>query len=336
MEKERKSMTEKVSPPFPWFGGKTRITNIVWELLGDTTKYVEPFFGAGAVLLNRPSWHKNLFQEIINDKDMLVVNFWRAIKYAPEEVIKYVDYPITEGDLTARHWWLVNTGIPELRNNLLSDPEYYDAKIAGWWAWGLCQWIGGGSDWCAGNGKWTVQDGKFTAKTDKSQVGVPIKRPHISTHNVGLLKPNLSLEDYVYSLAKRLRYVRVVCGDWSRVVTKGALTHEKNQYVGIFLDPPYSHDVRFSKLYREEEDIAKQVNKWCVENGSNKNYRIVLCGYEGEHNNLEELGWKKIAWVGYRAYGNSKGKNPNADNRYKERIWYNESCLNLKTTKEGG
>lgn len=29
----------------------------------------------------------------------------------------------------------------------MTDPEYFDVKIAGWWVWGLSMWIGGG--WCS-------------------------------------------------------------------------------------------------------------------------------------------------------------------------------------------
>lgn len=47
-------------------------------------------------------------------------------------------------DLHARHLWLVNQ--VDFRERMMSDPEYYDAKIAGWWVWGLCAWIGSG--WC--------------------------------------------------------------------------------------------------------------------------------------------------------------------------------------------
>jgi DNA adenine methylase len=35
--------------------------------------------------------------------------------------------------------------------NMERDPHYYDAKIAGWWCWGLCCWIGGG--WCTPHGE---------------------------------------------------------------------------------------------------------------------------------------------------------------------------------------
>lgn len=42
--------------PFPWFGGKRRVAADVWAALGDVDSYVEPFFGSGAVLLERPAW----------------------------------------------------------------------------------------------------------------------------------------------------------------------------------------------------------------------------------------------------------------------------------------
>ena len=35
--------------PFPWFGGKSRVSDIVWDHFGDVDNYVEPFFhSAGA------------------------------------------------------------------------------------------------------------------------------------------------------------------------------------------------------------------------------------------------------------------------------------------------
>ena len=40
--------------PFPWFGGKRRVADTVWQRLGECRNYVEPFFGSGAMLLCRP------------------------------------------------------------------------------------------------------------------------------------------------------------------------------------------------------------------------------------------------------------------------------------------
>ena len=47
---------------------------------------------------------------------------------------------------------------------------------------------------------------------------------------------NKALYGYMYQLAERLRGVRVVCGDWARVVTNGALSHGAT--VGVFLTRP--------------------------------------------------------------------------------------------------
>ena len=54
-------------PPFPWFGGKSRIAHKVWEALGDVRNYVEPFFGGGAVLFLRPGGASGY--ETVNDAD---------------------------------------------------------------------------------------------------------------------------------------------------------------------------------------------------------------------------------------------------------------------------
>jgi hypothetical protein len=128
--------------PFPWFGGKSRVAHIVWDYFGDVSNYVEPFFGSGAVLLGRPFAPR---AETVNDKDCYLANFWRSVQHDPEMVAHYCDGPVNEADLHARHRWLVNQA--EFRERMMSDPEYFDPKIAGWWCWGISQWIGSG--WCS-------------------------------------------------------------------------------------------------------------------------------------------------------------------------------------------
>lgn len=128
--------------PFPWFGGKSRVAHEVWQRLGDVPNYVEPFAGSLAVLLARPTAPR---VETVNDINCMVANFWRAITVDPEAVAHYADWPVNEADLHARHLWLVNQ--IEFRERMKKDPDFFDAKIAGWWVWGICQWIGSG--WCA-------------------------------------------------------------------------------------------------------------------------------------------------------------------------------------------
>ncbi|HEX4334740.1 MAG TPA: DNA adenine methylase [Polyangiaceae bacterium] len=129
--------------PFPWFGGKRRVADVVWRAFGaETPNYVEPFFGSGAVMLGRPGGAGKI--ETANDVDRYVANFFRAVIADPWGVAEWADYPVIEADMHARHKWLVNRA--EFRERMHTDPDFYDVKIAGWWVWGLCIWIGGG--WC--------------------------------------------------------------------------------------------------------------------------------------------------------------------------------------------
>ncbi len=128
--------------PFPWFGGKSRAAELIWSRLGDVGNYIEPFMGSLAVLLARP--HEPRI-ETANDRDCYVSNFYRAVKSDPEQVAHYADWPVSECDLRARHKWLCEQ--PGFREKMLADTEYFDSKIAGWWVWGISQWIGAG--WCS-------------------------------------------------------------------------------------------------------------------------------------------------------------------------------------------
>jgi hypothetical protein len=131
--------------PFPYFGGKSSVAPIVWERLGDVDNFVEPFCGSAAVLLARPTPPRI---ETVNDADCYVANFWRATATCPEEVARWADWPVNEADLHSRHRWLVlSHSAAEFRRRMRTEPGYFDCRVAGWWCWGLCCWIGSG--WCA-------------------------------------------------------------------------------------------------------------------------------------------------------------------------------------------
>lgn len=134
-------MTTPLRAPFPWFGGKSRAAHLVWPALGDVANYVEPFAGSLAVLLSRPTPPRI---ETVNDLDCYLANFWRAVAADPQAVAHHADWPVNEADLHARHQWLVNQA--DFRERMKSDPDYFDAKVAGWWVWGLSAWLGSG--WC--------------------------------------------------------------------------------------------------------------------------------------------------------------------------------------------
>jgi hypothetical protein len=341
--------------PMVYFGGKSKIASTVWEYLGDVPNYVEPFFGSGAVLLCRPNWSTDVsWIETVNDKDGYVSNFWRALQSDPDGVAHYADWPVIESDMHARHAWLVGQR-ESLVARLEGDLDYYDVKIAGWWVWGINCWIGSG--WCSGNGPWQVAEdeqgirqlvhlGNAGHGVNRKLVhlgnagrGVNRKRVHLMSskgtirktvyrgngHNAGT--GECGLLAWMQALAARLRRVRVCSGDWMRIMGESVTT--SRGLTGVFLDPPYSADAnRQEDLYSQDSlSVAHEVREWCIANGDNPLYRIVLCGYQGEHEALAGHGWRVHSWIGHAGYQN-QNSNGNG-NRAKEVLWISPHCLHL-------
>jgi len=346
-------------PAFQWFGAKGIVARAVWGAIGDVSSYVEPFFGSGAVLHTRPAAHlAQSRRESINDLDGFVANFWRATKADRAGVAAHCDWPCNEDDLTARHAWLMRQAAAH-KERILADPDYYDAKIAGWWCWGQTWWIGGG--WCDGTGGWSVRDGVFGRHGDGGP-GVSRRRPQLSDDGRGVSRKLPSLSDdgrgvsrplphlgtdsqgacgdyaqhvlnQIARLSDRLRRVRVTCGDWARVVTPSAAGYKPSDSaatVGVVLDPPYSAEAdRNMGCYATDSGtVAHDVRVWCAAAGTDRRLRIALCGYEGEHDELQRLGWAVLPWKtqgGLARTAKQEGTQGSV-NRARERIWFSPAC----------
>lgn len=338
---------EELQAPFPYFGGKSKIANIVWSRFGNVQNYVEPFFGSGAMLLKRPPPFDGI--ETVNDIDGLVCNFWRAVQADPEQVAYHADWPVNENDLHARHAWLVGQK-DSLQSRLEGDPKYFDAQIAGWWVWGMACWIGG--EFCSGEGPWQVveQDGvRQLAKTESAGQGIKRQlvllgntgrgvhrtRVHLDDSGRGVHRKRIHIQDqgvtsnkniyqWFIALQNRLYRVRVCCGDWSRVC--GPTPTVVQGLTAVFLDPPYADTAnRDNKIYRcDSQSVAHDVREWAIEQGGNPLMRIALCGYEGEHKMPET--WECVAWKACGGYGGGKG-NRGEKNKNRERIWFSPHCL---------
>jgi len=322
-------MSADLRSPFPWFGGKARVASLVWERFGSVRNYVEPFFGSGAVLLQRPEPDGT---ETVNDADGYVANFWRALQHDPDIVCHYASGPVNEADLHARHVWLLQRR-GELLERLCADPYCYDPRIAGWWVWGQSIWIAGG--WCDKRGSWWPDENGLLAQGNGGVCrqrphlgdagrGVKRQRPHLGNAGTGVKRQG-SLLDYLHGLADRLAAVRVCCGDWSRVC--GPSVTYKHGTTAVFLDPPYSAEAdRDMGCYSTDSGtVAHDVRAWCLENGDNPLLRIALCGYDTEHEVLEDQGWECLDWSTSGGYS-SQGKG-RAANRHRERIWFSAACL---------
>ncbi len=177
-------MMAALSAPFPWFGGKSRVADLVWSRFGQVKNYVEPFAGSLAVLLGRPADLSCI--ETVNNLDGFIANVWRAIAADPAGVAKWADWPVNENDLHARHAWLT-VRRADLSARLEGDPDYFDAKIAGWWLWGIGCWIGQG--WCSGRGPWRSVGGllvKTPGQGPSANRSIPDLRHHGRGVNSGL------------------------------------------------------------------------------------------------------------------------------------------------------
>ena len=349
--------------PFPYFGGKSRVCEEVWSRFGDVRNYVEPFFGSGAVLLGRPLPFDGV--ETVNDKDGLLANFWRAMTMHPEEVAHHADWPVNEADLHARHLWLLGQR-ESLTDRLMGDADYCDPKAAGWWVWGCSAWIGSGwcsgdGPWQSVDGvlvKVDAGDG-VRRKLPHLTLGMGINRqlphltrgmginrqlPHVGNAGMGINRQLPHLDGLGYGrginsnpantrerskarahllpIADRMRDVRVACGDWTRVISDTVLN--VGTPCAVFLDPPYDDgEMDYSVGGR---GIGADVRQWCLANGARPELRIALCGYEGDHEELEAHGWSVHAWKANGGYGAGQGNQADA-NSDRERIWFSPHCL---------
>lgn len=283
--------------PFPYFGGKRLIASAAWDALGDVAHYIEPFAGSLAVLLARP--HRPRL-ETVNDADGLLVNAWRAIARDPDAVAEHADWPVSEPDLHARHVWLVERR-ESLTDRLSGDPDWHDAKAAGWWVWGVSCWIGSG--WCSGKGPWWPVDGALA--NVGAGTGVTRNLPHLgdagrgvnrklplSSAGTGVNGQGAAIRDWMRALSARLRDVRIACGDWSRVCGPSVL-RAGCAPVGILLDPPYAdgYDVYSAGSGKA---LWRAVCAYAAEVGAVASNRVVLCGYDGTFD--PPPGWRTVEW----------------------------------------
>lgn len=288
--------------------------------------------------------------ETINDADGFVANFWRAVSHDAEAVASFADWPVNEVDLFARHSWLVRQAAG-LTERMHADPEYYDAKVAGWWCWGSCNWIGTG--WCSGSGPWIHDGERLVNSREKGDAGRGINRqlPHLGNAGQGInrklphlgdagrginpgdpfdgngfIAGELPRSQYIHAwftaLQARMRDVRVTCGDWGRVVKDSVTT--RHGLTALFLDPPYTKGEMDYAAGGVGGALADQVRAWCIANGSNKKLRIVLCGHVGEHDEVLRHGWHIRKWTARKGYALTDEA---VENSASETLWCSPACI---------
>lgn len=352
-----------LKPSYPFPGGKGKIADAVWKRLGDVDNFADPFTGSMVMLLRRPTEHfkkRKYLIETVNDKNHFIANFWRAVREAPREVAMHADWPVTEADMHARHRWLMRSDESYgWRQQFINDPEHFDAKIAGWWVWGQCCWIGAG--WCIDetrlpDGRPQLADafdigrGVNASPGDSSdQFGLHGKRPAFPDGGIsrGVSGTRAEwLREWIERLSDRIRNTRVCYGHWSRICDSES-TLTRLGTTGVFLDPPYpkvrgdnGKKSRSGALYHGDEtqdlnQLRNEVLGWSIKWGNNQNIRIAVCGYEGDGYEIlvKEHGWTEEKWEASGGYANQRRKGEKkSDNAMRERVWYSPGCLRAEET----
>ncbi len=276
----------------------------MWEALGDVSTYVEPFAGSLAVLLGRPHWPwAGRRAETVNDLDGMIANLWRSLSFDPEAVVCAADWPIVQVDMRAR-WDDLEKRRASMVENLRADPRWFDAEAAGWWVWGQSAAVGG--QWIAG------------ALGRPQSIGTGKGMGIHATDGINRLR----------ACGERLRSVSVWCHDWTALVTPACVG--VGMASGIFLDPPYG-DSRSVGIYRHDSTtLFADVTEWATT--ADPALRIVIAGFEGEHNTLDERGWSRRAWVPAEAGMHTHGSDDSRGNanRSREVLWCSPSCLAAK------
>ena len=218
----------------------------------------------------------------MNDLSQNVANLWRALQSDPGEVWRVASAPCSEVELKARAKWLKAWTSPDFADLSACDPY-----AAGIWLWVSCVTI--------------APDG------DSLQRG---------NHGKGIKGCNFTRAWYD-AVCERMARVQVLCGDWSRCVTRAAVQLDTCATVGVFLDPPYGEGSGV-----EYEDgtgaVAAEVWEWAIENGNNHRLRIVVAGYQDSR--TLPSGWTAIERTEKGGYGSGNG------NRHRERLWCSPHC----------
>jgi hypothetical protein len=157
--------------------------------------------------------------------------------------------------------------------------------------------------------------------------GVNRQLPHLGDPGQGeCAERSAWLKDYLGGFSDRLRNVRVCCGDWIRVC--GPAVTFGHGVTGVFLDPPYSDSKRTDGLYAKDcMEVANAARDWAIEQGKNQLMRIVLAGYEGEHEMPDD--WRVHEWKARGGYGliSDDEEQTGRANRSRERLWFSPACL---------
>jgi len=155
---------------FPYIGGKYTIAPEINRRFGEVDTRIDAFTGSSSWILASPP----VKHEIVNDLDGYVVNYLRAVKYAPDEVARHLDFPRAELELIAYHHY-TRDRLPELVARLGGDPDYYDPVLAARWAYMMAYKL---DPSLTKPGGWLTRDGRLMYERGNGRIRGSLTSSH--------------------------------------------------------------------------------------------------------------------------------------------------------------
>lgn len=296
---------DQVFAPFSYAGGKRLNVMPVWSRFGvDVANYIEPFMGGGAIFFGRPpNTSGKRRRELINDECSLLINAYRAMKYAePEDLAEICLEPYFESDLIGWNRELIRNRFI-LRGKILEDVRYFDPELAGRWVWVNRGWIGGGA--CDPN-----------INVDAKMIRSWIAGWHNGSANEHFLK-----------LKRRFSETQTFCGGYERAIDSFTQTGAFGT-VAMLMDPPYSPDFCSKNYVHQLRTVAWEAFERALEMGKNPNYRIGYCGYKRVFGaRFAAAGWEEVKCLTLGGFGNLAEGGRGRSNSRDEYIWFSPHCL---------
>lgn len=130
------------------------------------------------------------------------------------------------------------------------------------------------------------------------------------------------------ALARRLRRVRVACGDFERVLSDSVTW--RHGLTGIVLDPPYADGEEVYSAGEDPKGVFARAVRWAEEHGADERLRICVCGYDGTW--TPPAGWETVEWRARGGYGSQRKIGAPNENAKRERLWFSPACLKVDAT----
>jgi DNA adenine methylase len=109
-----------MKPAFSYYGGKQTLSKKIIPLMPNHTVYVEPFCGGASLFFKKPLIQESSYQEVLNDTNSSVVNFFKTLRETPQQLINKLAFsPYSLSDF-------------KTANKIYKNPEEYSDLEKAW------------------------------------------------------------------------------------------------------------------------------------------------------------------------------------------------------------